>query len=239
MDTPTLVRHNSAGTCTSSSQDYLEKQQLAVGHQELTGLLQGLFTGCIGAFAQNSLPTSSFTHTIAFACIIVVVSTRGSHTYVTSQLRSTSNGNQREDKGVVRIFVGLSCEPGRLISYLINYMIIYITWNNFSPTRSVSSGNRTPGSRFYSDLLDTLADSICIHQLVLKPGCSYNCRRLTYGSFQLTHMSRDDYAVQLTEPWRPKRRQNIITSHRSEFRHVRSVHNSDYYDVDRIFVGLF
>ena len=39
--------------------------------------------------------------------------------------------------GVVRIFVGLSCEPGRLISYLINYIIIYIMWNNFSPTRSV------------------------------------------------------------------------------------------------------
>ena len=30
----------------------------------------------------------------------------------------------------------------------------------------VTSGNRTPGSRFYSDLLDT---SVCIHQLVLKP----------------------------------------------------------------------
>ena len=31
-----------------------------------------------------------------------------------------------------------------------------------------SSGNRTPCSRFYSDLLDTLADSACIHQLVLE-----------------------------------------------------------------------
>ena len=31
-----------------------------------------------------------------------------------------------------------------------------------------TSGNRTPGSRFYSDLLDTLADSVCIHQLLLK-----------------------------------------------------------------------
>ena len=30
---------------------------------------------------------------------------------------------------------------------------------------SLPSGNRTPGSRFYSDLLDT---SVCIHQLVLK-----------------------------------------------------------------------
>ena len=36
--------------------------------------------------------------------------------------------------------------------------------------------------------------------------------RLTCGSFQLTHMSRDDHAVQLIEPWRPKRRQNIITA---------------------------
>ena len=40
-------------------------------------------------------------------------------------------------------------------------------------------------------------------------GCSHNCRRLTYGSFQLTHMSRDVHAVQLIEPWRPKQRQNI------------------------------
>ena len=31
-----------------------------------------------------------------------------------------------------------------------------------------SSGNRTPGSRSYSDLLDTLADSVCIPLLVLK-----------------------------------------------------------------------
>ena len=43
-------------------------------------------------------------------------------------------------------------------------------------------------------------------------GYSCNCRRLTYGSFQLTHMSRDDHVVQLIEPWRPKWRQNIITA---------------------------
>jgi len=42
-------------------------------------------------------------------------------------------------------------------------------------------------------------------------GCSCNCRRLAYGSFQLTHTSRDDHAVQLIEPWRPRRRQNVIT----------------------------
>ena len=31
-------------------------------------------------------------------------------------------------------------------------------------------------------------------------------------SFQLKHMSREDHAVQLIEPWRPKRRQNVITA---------------------------
>ena len=50
----------------------------------------------------------------------------------------------------------------------------------------ITSGNRTPGSRFYSDLLGS---SVCIHQLVLKRrnfkalGCSCNCRRLADGSF--------------------------------------------------------
>jgi len=37
----------------------------------------------------------------------------------------------------------------------------------------LTSGNRTPGSRFYSDLLDTLVDSVCIHQLVLKRRSKY------------------------------------------------------------------
>jgi len=43
-------------------------------------------------------------------------------------------------------------------------------------------------------------------------GCLYNCRRLNYGLFQLTHMSHDDHAVQLIEPWQPKQRQKIITA---------------------------
>ena len=58
---------------------------------------------------------------------------------------------------------------------------------------------------------------LCLHppariQVSFKAlGCSYNCRRLTHVSFQLMHMSCDDHAVQLIEPWRPKPRQNIIT----------------------------
>ena len=92
-------------------------------------------------------------------------------------------------EGVIRIFVALSCDLGGFFIYIILYCI---TRHNFSPTRSVTSGNCTPGSRFYSDLLDTLADSIYIHQVVLKAlGCSYNCRRLAYDSFQLRCMSRD------------------------------------------------
>jgi len=73
-------------------------------------------------------------------------------------------------------------------------------------------------------------------------GYSCNCRRLAYGSFQLTHMSRDDHAVQFTEPWRPRRRQNIITALTmlpqgwvSARKHQCT---TDHYDVDRIFAGL-
>ena len=86
-----------------------------------------------------------------------------SYTADESWIVRSSDGGQRGDKrahnsttctlvslrdsdheGVVRIFVALSCE---LWGYLL------------------TSGNHTPGSRFYSDLLDT---SVCIHQLVLK-----------------------------------------------------------------------
>ena len=56
-----------------------------------------------------------------------------------------------DHKGVVRIFVALSCELWGYLHYLF--------------TLYKSSGNRTPGSSFYSYLLDT---SVCINQLVLK-----------------------------------------------------------------------
>ena len=49
-----------------------------------------------------------------------------------------------------------------------------------------TSGNRTPGSGFYFELLDTFVCMfVCMHQLILKAlGCSYNnCKQLTYGSF--------------------------------------------------------
>ena len=57
-------------------------------------------------------------------------------------------------------------------------------------------------------------------------GCSHNCRRLTYGSFQLTHMSRDDHAVQIN--WSshggPNEDRTLLQRsqrcHKGEFRHV-------------------
>jgi len=112
--------------------------------------------------------------------------------WVSAQLLYVCVTTWWRSRGVVKIFVALSCRQWGYLHYL-----------------HYKSGNRTPGSRFYSDLLDTLADFVCIHQLMLVSfkalGCSYNCMRLTCGSFQLTHMSRDDQAVQLIE----QRRQNI------------------------------
>ena len=71
-----------------------------------------------------------------------------------------------------------------------------------------SSGNRTPGSSstFW------IPPPACTQASFKALGCSRNCRRLGDGSFQLTHMSRDDHVVELIEPWRPRRRQNIITA---------------------------
>ena len=48
----------------------------------------------------------------------------------------------------------------------------------------LTSGNRIPGSRSYSDLLDTLADSVCIHQLVFKRRRSERYRRLVIRHYR-------------------------------------------------------
>jgi len=74
-------------------------------------------------------------------------------------------------------------------------------------------------------------------------GCSYNCRRLTCGLFQLTHMSRDDLVFNWSsssDPWQPKRRQNITTALTALPQGWVSArkHLCTTYDVDRIFVGL-
>ena len=47
---------------------------------------------------------------------------------------------------------------------------VHMYFNNYVFT----SGNRTSGSRSTSDLVYTWADSVCIHQLVLKQGCLYS-----------------------------------------------------------------
>jgi len=52
------------------------------------------------------------------------------------------------------------------------------------------SGNRTPGSRSYSDFVDNWTDSVCIHQLKLKPRsmAAPIFYMANFGSFQLTHI---------------------------------------------------
>ena len=42
-----------------------------------------------------------------------------------------------------------------------------------------TNGNQIPGGKSYSDLLDTWADSVCIHQLVLTPHSKAAC--IMYG----------------------------------------------------------
>ena len=90
---------------------------------------------------------------------------------------------------------------------------------------SSSSGNRTPGSRFYSAILGRLRLHPPAHtQLSFKAlGCSYNCMRLTCGSFELTHMSRDDHAVQLIGHIHGGQNEDktlLQRCHNGEFRHV-------------------
>ena len=90
-----------------------------------------------------------------------------------------------------------------------------------SSSSSSSSGNRTPGGRFYSAILGRLRLHPPAHtQLSFKAlGCSYNCMRLTCGSFELTHMSLDDHAAKMHEGKTLLQRSQPC--HNGEFRHVR------------------
>ena len=45
----------------------------------------------------------------------------------------------------------------------------------------ITSGNRTPGSRSYSDLVDTWEESVCIHQLLLEP-CAKSASTMTHSN---------------------------------------------------------
>ena len=73
-------------------------------------------------------------------------------------------------------------------------------------------------------------------------GCSYNCMRLTCGSFQLTHMSRDNTLFNASSHGGQKEDKRYYSAHnvatRVSFDTQASVHDSDHYDVDRIFMGF-
>ena len=72
---------------------------------------------------------------------------------------------------MARISVARSCEPWGPTRSVIT-------------TRIVTSSNHTPGSKSYSDLVDTRADSVCIHQLVLKPHSKAACGMQAIVSLQ-------------------------------------------------------
>jgi len=52
-----------------------------------------------------------------------------------------------------------------------DYVAEHLTWFSYF----ITSGNHSAGSRFYPYLVDTWADSICIHQLILKPRSKAAC----------------------------------------------------------------
>jgi len=64
---------------------------------------------------------------------------------------------------------------------------IFEIWRFFYIT---TSGNHTPGSRFYSDLLDTSADFVCIHQLVLKHRSKCQAARIIAAAGLLSLLSQ-------------------------------------------------
>ena len=78
--------------CCSSSQDPLEEQQLAEAISSLQGQSQAVsedLTQKIVSIMLIHIRYSDWPHHCCW---------QSAHMYVTSQLQSTSNGNQREDK---------------------------------------------------------------------------------------------------------------------------------------------
>ena len=71
--------------------------------------------------------------------------------------------------------------------------------------------------------------------------CSYNCRQLTYGSFQLAHMSRDDTLFDWSSHGGQNKDKTSVQCsqhcHKGEFQHV-NISAQQWYNVDRIFMGL-
>ena len=94
-----------------------------------------------------------------------------------------------------------------LTLHLVTFLMFFIL---------VTSGNRTPGSRSYSDPFGYLG-RLGLHS----PTHTQASFKALGCSFQLTHMSGDDDAVQLIEPRRPNRRlQRSQRCHNGEFRHI-------------------
>ena len=109
--------------------------------------------------------------------------------------------------GVVRIFVGHTEVVKRLLFRLFRLDYLdYITRHNFSPTRSVTRGNRTPGSR------------------VATPVATRHSEAKYCNSFQLTHRPRGNHALSIASNGYQKEDKTLLqhaqVSQHGEFRHV-------------------
>ena len=80
---------------------------------------------------------------------------------------------------LVGIFVGLSYELGGLINYLFTLRGTIFPYQECNIIIIITSGNRTPGSRFYFDLWIPPFASTSSYSKA--PGCLYNFMRLRYA----------------------------------------------------------
>ena len=97
------------------------------------------------------------------------------------------------------------------LTFFYPYILLHFWFNNVFFFLQVATALLVAGSTL-TFWIPLCASTSSYPSVVQSARLLCNCRRLTRGSFQLTHMSRDDHAVQLIEPWRSERRQNIITA---------------------------
>jgi len=108
------------------------------------------YSSCIWSFhTENGSATCSFTHTIVFGCIIVVAQHMHCQvcdvtTVIDEQWQSTGRQKSSElyHRGEFIIMFewqSRMCSQKPLRPFLQAVRFLYITWNNYFPTRSVAN----------------------------------------------------------------------------------------------------